>query len=127
MLAEMELDVARVLPSHRNPRLPLSDFNDKPSLLRSKSVLAQLAEHGLYLNFEVRKAKSSKFTEEFYRYIQPLCSTCGAPLDTFQKKEDSPETTPQLELSVVLSPQFVDDTPRLRRQLECWWFNSALA
>lgn len=126
MLAELELDVARVLPTHPNPRVLLTTFAGRPEFLRSASALAQFTERGLYLDFGIRKVRSSRFTEEFARYIQPLCSTCGVDLDTYSKKEDPPTTATPFELSVTLSPQLVDDMPSLRRQLECWWFQDKL-
>jgi hypothetical protein len=126
MLAELELDVGSVLPCHPNPRVPVTSFAGWPEFLRSASALAQFTERGLYLDFGIRKVRSSRFTDEFARYIQPLCSTCGMGLDTFHKKEDPPTTATPFELSVTLSPQLLDDMRSLRRQLECWWFQDKL-
>lgn len=124
VLLDIELDIARPLPGHINPRVPVERFAEHPQFLRSEHARTALGNAGVSLGFGMWKRRHSRFAENYAPYVKTLCTECGLGIDPHIIKEFHSEPSPLIELTVTLSPQLLDSIPSLKRQLECWWFDT---
>lgn len=125
VLAALELDIGRVLAGHANIQLSVESFREHPELLRSAKARELMEKNGLKLFFGVNNLNLSvRFAEpNFRRYVYPCCSKCKEIIGQWQLNSADMRVVPSFELSLNLSERLASDMPKLKRQIECWWFD----
>lgn len=121
LIMELELDIARRLPGHLNPRFPVSRFAEHPEFLRTETARQLLDAAGVCLRFGVQKGHGR--TETYYRYLDTHCAACQRLADWEVVKDYHTPSKPAFEVPITLTPQLLASIPALGRQLECWHFN----
>lgn len=124
VLLHFELDIARLLPGHLNPSIPLDRFAEFPEFMRTAHARAEIDRAGLSLGFGIWDRGHTGFKDSHARYVKSLCKECGSAIDTQTVREFHSKPAPMVELPLRLTTELLAAMPNLRRQLECWWFDS---
>ena len=125
VLASLELDIGRVLTGHANIKLAVESFGKHPEFLRSAKARKLMEKNGLNLHFGLSNLnRMVRFAEpEYQPYVSLRCTQCKALIGQWQLKDADMRVIPDFELSLDLSARFFHDMPRLKYQIERWWFD----
>lgn len=124
VVAEIELDINRILADHGNPKLWVSSFGELPEPLRTSKMRNFLKANGVTLHFGVTKWPHRWGNHEFSRYVYNSCAKCGELIE--QHSAWGQTRKAEFELQIILSEQLVQKVHELKEHLQRWWFGRNL-